>query len=160
MNKTIIQADYHNSQHAEHIVFLMDAYACDVMGGGTPLSDSVKQNLVPEMAKRPQLFSFLCYVDDQPASLVNCVEGFSTFSAKPLLNIHDVIVLDDFRGQGISQMLLQQVEDKAKSLGCCKVTLEVLEGNHIAQQSYHKFGFAGYELDPTMGKAMFWQKAL
>ena len=30
-------------------------------------------------------------------------------------------------------------------------------GNTIVQASYHKFGFADYELDPKMGKAFFWQ---
>ena len=40
------------------------------------------------------------------------------------------------------------------------MTLEVLEGNEIAQHAYRSFGFAGYELDPRMGKAMFWQKKL
>jgi hypothetical protein len=40
------------------------------------------------------------------------------------------------------------------------VTLEVLEGNQIAKNAYIKFGFAGYELDPKMGKALFWEKPL
>ncbi|WP_267313813.1 hypothetical protein [Limnobaculum xujianqingii] len=32
--------------------------------------------------------------------------------------------------------------------------------NEIAKGSYRKFGFSGYELDPQMGKAVFWQKKL
>ena len=43
---------------------------------------------------------------------------------------------------------------------CCKITLEVLEGNTIAKNAYKKFGFMGYELDPKMGKAMLWEKSL
>jgi ribosomal protein S18 acetylase RimI-like enzyme len=68
--------------------------------------------------------------------------------------------LSDFRGQGISKKLLQKSEEIAKSLGCCKLTLEVLEGNTTAQAAYKASGFAGYELDPQMGKALFWQKKL
>jgi hypothetical protein len=30
----------------------------------------------------------------------------------------------------------------ARQRGCCKITLEVLEGNAVAQASYGKFGFA------------------
>jgi hypothetical protein len=30
----------------------------------------------------------------------------------------------------------------------------------LAQSTYEKFGFGGYELDPEMGGAMFWQKSL
>ncbi len=47
-----------------------------------------------------------------------------------------------------------------KTRDCCKLTLEVLEGNHIAQAAYTKFGFSGYELDPEMGRALFWEKKL
>ncbi len=77
-----------------------------------------------------------------------------------LINIHDVIVLDEFRGLNISQLMLEKVEQVALERGCCKLTLEVLEGNKVAQNAYVKFGFAGYALDPEMGQAMFWQKML
>jgi ribosomal protein S18 acetylase RimI-like enzyme len=56
--------------------------------------------------------------------------------------------------------MLEKVEELALEKGCCKLTLEVLQGNTIAQNSYEKFGFANYVLDPEMGSAMFWQKAL
>lgn len=67
---------------------------------------------------------------------------------------------NQFRGLGVSQLMLAKVEEQAKKRGCCKITLEVLEGNEIARNSYMKFGFDGYELDPEMGKALFWQKTL
>jgi len=56
--------------------------------------------------------------------------------------------------------LLAEAEQIAIGLGCCKLTLEVLEGNAVAQAAYKASGFAGYQLDPKMGKAMFWQKKL
>ena len=55
---------------------------------------------------------------------------------------------------------MQKAEEIALSLDCCKLTLEVLEGNHIAQSAYKTFGFSGYELNPQMGKALFWEKKL
>jgi GNAT superfamily N-acetyltransferase len=85
-------------------------------------------------------------IDGAPAGLANCFEAFSTFSCKPLINIHDLMVLPAFRGNGISQKLLQKVEDIAQSKGCCKVTLEVLSGNEPAKASYEKFGFSGLSL--------------
>jgi GNAT superfamily N-acetyltransferase len=130
------------------------------MGGGAALAESIKKNVASELAKIPHAFSLLCYVDGEPAGLVNCFDGFSTFQCKPLINVHDVIVSSSFRGHGISQLLLAKVEEIARDKGCCKLTLEVLEGNLPAQNAYKKFGFAGYELDPMMGKAMFWQKPL
>ncbi|AIE76231.1 Histone acetyltransferase HPA2-related acetyltransferase (plasmid) [Synechocystis sp. PCC 6714] len=56
--------------------------------------------------------------------------------------------------------MLQKAENIAVNLGCCKLTLEVLEGNYAAQSAYKAFGFSGYELNPKMGKALFWEKKL
>ncbi|WP_083234082.1 GNAT family N-acetyltransferase [Candidatus Marithrix sp. Canyon 246] len=119
-----------------------------------------KENLVIELSKNPDAFSVICYIDDKPAGLANCFQAFSTFKCKPLINIHDVVVAIKFRGLGISQLLLAKVEERAKEIGCCKITLEVLEGNETARKSYNKFGFEGFELDPEVGKALFWQKTL
>jgi ribosomal protein S18 acetylase RimI-like enzyme len=71
-----------------------------------------------------------------------------------------MIVAPEYRGRGISKRLLARAEEMAKNLGCCKLTLEVLEGNKIAQAAYMAYGFEGYELNPKMGKALFWQKKL
>ncbi len=160
MKIDILVANYLDPQHAKDLVDLLDGYAMDPMGGGEPLAAKTKENLANSLAKVPHAFSILCYVDNKPAGLINCFEAFSTFKCQPLINIHDVVVLKDFRGLGISQRMLEKVADIAKEKGCCKLTLEVLEGNTLAQNAYKKFGFAGYELDPVMGKAMFWQKSL
>jgi len=160
MSINLVNVDYLNPQHAQDLIYLLDSYAQDPMGGGEGLNQYVKDNLVSELAKLPHALSLICYLDNKPAGLVNCFEAFSSFMCKPIMNIHDVVVLNEFRGKGISQLLLEKVEDVARERGCCKITLEVLEGNKVAQNSYMKFGFAAYELDPTMGKAMFWQKPL
>ncbi len=153
-------ADFSNPTHASDMVFLLNEYAKVPMGGGEALSAFTQANLVAEMAKRPTCHAAIAFVDGKPAGLINCIEGFSTFACKPLLNIHDVVVLTEFRGQGISSLLLKKAEEIATGLGCCKLTLEVLEGNKIAQAVYIANGFAGYQLDPEMGRALFWQKKL
>jgi ribosomal protein S18 acetylase RimI-like enzyme len=160
MKIDIFTLNYQNVQQTQDMLFLLDNYALDPMGGSTTLSQTVKDNLATELAKLPQAFSVICYVDDKPAGLVNCFEAFSTFKCKPLINIHDVVVSVEYRGLGLSQKMLQHVETIAVQKGCCKVTLEVLEGNQIAKNAYIKFGFGGYELDPKMGKALFWDKPL
>lgn len=160
MPTEIILADYHNPQHQQDISALLNAYAQDPMGGGHALPEAVQQNLVSALAERPYAFSLIAYVDGQPAGLTNCFEGFSTFACKPLINIHDLVVLKAFRGKGISLSMLERVEQIARDRGCCKITLEVLSNNQIAQAAYWKFGFGGYQLDPDAGQAQFWQKAL
>jgi hypothetical protein len=50
--------------------------------------------------------------------------------------------------------------EEARKLGCCKLTLEVLEGNAVARSLYRSCGFEGYELKAETGKAMFMHKPL
>ncbi len=139
---------------------LLDHYARDPMGGGTPLPEQVKQDLIPQLKKRSDYLGVLAFVDDNPAGLINAFEGFSTFTARPLLNIHDVIVASEFRGKGLAQRMMSKLEELARERGCCKLTLEVLSNNTVAQNAYRKFGFGAYELDPEAGQALFWQKSI
>lgn len=156
----IVKANYANPQHQQDIPFLLDQYASDPMGGGAALDENVKSHLTEELAKIPHAFSVIAYLNNQPAGLANCFEGFSTFSCRPLINIHDLVVLSEFRGQGISRKILEKIEEIARQKHCCKITLEVLSHNQLAQSAYRNFGFSGYELDPTTGPALFWQKKL
>lgn len=156
----IITADLSNPIHAKAVVKLLDEYAQDDMGGNCGLSDFVKENLAAELGKRTGAYVILAFASGDPVGLAICFEGFSTFACKPLLNIHDIIVSKNHRGLGISKQLLAKAEEIALSLGCCKLTLEVLEGNLIAQAAYQACGYSGYQLNPNAGKALFWQKKL
>jgi len=160
MSIKIIQANYNNPKDGRHIIELLDCYANDPMGGNEALPDYVAQNLIYALSNRSDAISILAYVEGQPAGLLNCFEGFSTFNCKPLINIHDLIVATEFRGLGLSTKMLTMVEEIAIERECCKLTLEVLEKNVIAINSYRKFGFNHYQLDPILGKAEFWEKKL
>jgi len=160
MNVEVKIANYSDKTQGEEIAFLLNAYAIDAMGGGAPLEQSVIENLSLELGKLPNAFSVLGYVDRKPAGLVNCFTGFSTFACKPLINIHDVIVLKEFRGKGLCRNMLDKVEEIAIQKGCCKLTLEVLSGNEPAQSAYRKFGFSAFQLDPNAGEAKFLEKSL
>jgi ribosomal protein S18 acetylase RimI-like enzyme len=100
----------------------------------------------------------LAYGGDNALGLVIAFEGFSTFYAMPLMNIHDFVVEEASRGKGIARLMLDKIEEIALERGCCKLTLEVLEGNERAQKVYQKF--ASYVLDPEMGRALFLDKKL
>ena len=86
--------------------------------------------------------------------------AFSTFACRPLLNLHDLGVSPRFQGQGVGKALLSALEQRGLAMGCCKITLEVLEGNAVAQGLYRKQGYEGYALDEHTGRALFWQKKL
>ena len=156
----VLQASYTNPVHAQAIGRVLNHYAEDPMGGGHSLPLDLLQQLPAELAKRPHAFSVLAFVNGEPAGLVNCFEGCSTFACRPLVDVHDVAVMNQFRGLGLSQKMLQKVEEIARQRGCCKITLEVLEGNAIAQSAYRKFGFEDAVFDPAHGRMLFWNKPL
>jgi len=156
----IARADLTDPIHADALINLMSEYASDPMGGGNGLSEYVKSNLVSDLMGRTDTSVILAFREDQAIGLVTCIEGFSTFACKPLLNVHDAIIKTAYRGQGIINMLLREAENIAIEKGCCKMTLEVLQGNEHAQSAYSKFGFCAYQLAPEMGKALFWEKRL
>lgn len=153
-------ADYANAADAAAVVDMLDAYASDPAGGGKPLSNYAKIHLVRELAARPQAYSVLALDAMQPIGLVNCIEGFSTFACKPLVNVHDVVVLNSYRGQGVAAQMLALAQRIAQERGAVKLTLEVLSGNLPAVKLYRRIGFDGYQLDPDMGTAQFFHKWL
>lgn len=156
----IVRARYADPQHAAALVDLLDAYARDPAGGGEPLSEFSRKHLVAELAARPAIFSVLAFDQNGAVGLVNAIEGFSTFACRPLVNIHDVVVLPSHRGRGVARQMLAAVEEIARERGACKLTLEVLEGNEVAQVLYKHLGFAAYQLTTEMGEARFLQKWL
>jgi GNAT superfamily N-acetyltransferase len=159
----VCRADYANPIHAAAVVEMLDAYARDPMGGGSGLSDYAKVHLVPSLAARPQAFTVLAFdgADEQrPIGLVNCIEGFSTFACRPLVNVHDVAVLAGYRGLRVAEKMLMLAEEIAIQRGACKLTLEVLESNAGAIKLYKRIGFANYQLGQAMGNAHFLQKWL
>ncbi len=159
----VCQADYADPSHARAVVQLLDAYAQDAMGGGEALSEYARTHVVAALAARPTAFSVLAFASadaSMPVGLANCIEGFSTFACQPLVNVHDLVVADGFRGQRIGERLLDFVAELARQRGACKVTLEVLQGNHAAMRLYQRCGFAPYELDPAMGNAQLLQRWL
>lgn len=156
----IIEADLGRPDHARALVALLDEYARGATGTGQPLSGHARSHLAAELARRPQAHVLLAYAGAQAVALAVCFEGFSTFACRPLLNIHDIVVTESHRGRGAARALLLQAEALARRLGCCKLTLEVLEGNRAAQALYRSCGYDGYELNPATGRALFWQKKL
>lgn len=154
------RVSYRDEKDAQSLLSLLDMYAQDPMGGGMPLSGEVKSRLCHDLADFPGAYSAIAWLDGHPVGLINAFVGYSTFKGRPLMNVHDIAVMPDVRGKGVGQALLAALEAHARSIGCCKLTLEVLSGNIRGLRSYEHFGFEHYALDPQMGQAMFMQKWL
>lgn len=153
----VVTADLDNPEHANAVLTVLNAYASDPMGGGEPLSAHTQKNLIASLKKRSNIYTILAFDSQEPIGIALCFEGFSTFACKPLLNIHDFAVVPKYRDQGVGTQLLARVKQLARNLGCCKITLEVLDGNAPAKALYVSQGFAPYTLGPQNGHAVLMQ---
>lgn len=156
----IIAADLNRVDHQHAVLELIDAYATDPMGNGTPLPSKVRGALVPGLKKHPTTLIFLAFFKGEAVGIAVCFIGFSTFAARPLINIHDLAVLPAQRGRGVGRQLLGAVVHKAREMNCCKVTLEVLENNRRAMAIYTAAGFSQATYTDDAGGALFFAKML
>lgn len=156
----IAAVDLKNAAESRAWLDLLDHYARDPMGGGTGLSVYARDHLVDALSSHPGFVGALAWEGETAVGLLNGFAGFSTFAARPLLNIHDIVVMTPWRSRGVGQALLAWAEQQARARGCCKLTLEVLANNARALRSYAQAGFAPYVLDPAAGDARLMQKIL
>ncbi len=156
----IVPAELARRAHRDALMFLIDLYARDPMEGGEPLPENVMRDLVPWLRKHPARFVWLAYAGTEAIGFTICFLGFSTFNARPLMNIHDISVRSEFRGLGVGKMLMEAVEAKARELKCCKLTLEVREDNEVARGLYRKLGFDRSVVGANRAAMEFWQKPI
>ena len=161
MNTEISATDLTSERDAADGLALIDAYARDPMGGSAPLPGEVRARLVPDLRERIARGAAVVLIarrDGAAMGIAVCFVGYSTFHARPLLNLHDLAVIPEARGTGLGQALLAAVAAQARALGCCKVTLEVREDNARARRVYEYVGFADYSAagsaaDSALGSA-------
>jgi ribosomal protein S18 acetylase RimI-like enzyme len=155
---TVRRANLDNRADQRAVVALLDMYAREPMGMNAPLPERIRQELVPGLKKHPTSLIFLAWDEQTPVGVAVCFRGFSTFQARPLLNIHDLAVLPECRGQGVGRALLRAVEQEARRTACCRLTLEVRDDNKAAQHVYLRAGFnPSGVLDAAYA---FWTKSL
>ena len=151
----IHECDFENADDLTAIGTLLNAYIKDHFGGGEQLNKLHQLRLVDALNEHPKSIVLLAEIDYVRCGMIVAFENFSTFSVKPMINIHDVIVLKEYRGKGIGKILMEGIEKIAISRGCCRLTLEVREDNPIARRLYESMGFG--ETEPKM---LYWRKYL
>jgi GNAT superfamily N-acetyltransferase len=157
---TIVEADLADPAHARDVSAMTAAYAEDAKGLGRALPAEVLARLVPALREHPTTVVLLAYVAGRAVGIATCFLGFSTFAARPLLNIHDLAVVPEHRGRGVARALLAAAEVAARRRGCVKLTLEVGEWNARARRVYEAAGFAQAHADQEIGGALFYTRSL
>lgn len=140
-SSVIVPADLSDPSHQNGILELLNMYASEPLQGGQPLGQDVQSRLIAGLISQSNGRYFLALQGDRPVGVAICFVGFSTFRALPLLNVHDLAVHRDFRGQGLGTQLLNAAEQEAIRLGCCRLTLEVQHENVSARRLYERIGF-------------------
>ncbi len=152
-------ADLNKRHHCKAILQLLEAFALEPMSGGMGISTEVRDTIVPGLAAQPGSRVFLAKSGDKYVGTAICFLGFSSFQAKPLINIHDLVVLSTHRGRGIGGELIAAVSDYGVGIGCCKVTLEVREDNLNALHLYRRKGFRSGNEEESV-RLLYMQKPL
>jgi ribosomal protein S18 acetylase RimI-like enzyme len=155
MDYKFVPIDLTDPVHRHELIRLLDSYMQDDMGNGAPMPGELAPKILEGLQNYPGYLGFFAVVDGQFAALANCNKNFSTFQAKPLINIHDFVVRPDFRGKGVGKFLLDSMAEFAKEHGFCRINLEVRHDNLNAQKLYQKAGYA--ECHEPM---YFWEKLL
>jgi ribosomal protein S18 acetylase RimI-like enzyme len=146
--------DFARRADAAAYLQMLDAYARDPMGAGHPLPDTVRDRVVRDLAAIPGAHCLLAEQHGEPIGFATCFVGYSTFNARPLLNIHDIAVVPAARGRGVAKALLAAITDVAHRLECCRLTLEVRQDNEVAQRVYARDGFEPAACGLFMEKAL------
>ena len=160
MSIEIREADLAQPEDAAGFLAVLDSYARGTMGGGEPLAADVRLRLVPALREQPGALVLLASSEATVVGIATCFFGFSTFAARPLLNVHDLAVRPEFQGRGIGRALLAAAEERARARGCVKLTLEVLEENTRARGLYRERGFGDFELGGVAKRTLFLVKPL
>lgn len=147
--------DYQNPDHVTALVNLLNHYIKDPMGGAEPLDQNRQKLLIEGLTNHSSAFVLFILYNGVFAGLTTCFLNFSTFKVKPYLYVHDVVVLQNYRGKGLGKMLMEKLIAISKERHYCKITLEVREDNNTARALYQGLGFE--ECEPRM---FFWTKTL
>ena len=160
MQTSIVDANFDDPTHSRGVVEILDSYAREPAGGGRPLSADVRSRLIDALGRHANRVVLLAIQDNRPIGIAVCFVGFSTFAARPVLNIHDLAVLPELRGTGIGTSLLEAAASRARELSCCKLTLEVLQENERALSLYRRFGFGHFAAGDSPSLTLFLEKRL
>jgi ribosomal protein S18 acetylase RimI-like enzyme len=109
---------------------------------GEPVAAPYMNWLLEECAQN-QGAIFVAEADGRIAGFVSIYVEHSkdiTVSLNEYLHISDLVVLAEYRGQGIGSTLLARAEAYAREIGQKVLKLHVLANNEDALSVYHRFG--------------------
>ena len=106
-------------------------------------SDEIKaEEFITERLKLDDSKIFVAETDNR--NLVGFVQLYPIFSStrmQRLWLLNDLFVDSDFRGKGLSKMLIEKSKELCKQTNACGLILETAKSNIIGNELYPKVGF-------------------
>lgn len=109
-------------------------------GAQQPLSAEKANSMFDSIVKKGGFYLVYRNADSSIAGWILLGENTDYFSDKKFGFIYDVYVLPEYRGRGISKVLIKEGISTLKTLGYEEVRLNVFATNH-AKEIYKKVGF-------------------
>ena len=160
----IAPANLANDRDAAAVLSLLRSFAQEPVSGGHDLSIDVQARLIEGLRSHPVSRNWIAWDDStSPSTAVGCAIcqiGFSTFIARPTLNLHDLFVLPSHRDRGVGGLLMETLHRAAGEMGCGKVTLEVNHTNEAGQRFYRRLGYSDGQATDRGDGVWFWSKPI
>ena len=92
-------------------------------------------------------FAFIAEVPEtmQVCGYALCISMMNSFMGGLAIQLHDIYVVEDYRGMKIGQKMMDCVIEEATRRGCLKLTLNTHELNGPARIFYEQNGFECYD---------------
>ena len=105
--KVFVKIDLGNEGHCQQLLQLLNLYMEDIMGNNKPMPVDLGPRIIAGLKNHSSYIGFFVKYKSEFVALANCNYLFSTFAAKPLINIHDFIVNPAFRQKGIGKFFVR-----------------------------------------------------
>ncbi|NOI65272.1 GNAT family N-acetyltransferase [Vibrio sp. 99-8-1] len=121
-------------------------------------SIELDDTVISQLFELPYFYGFVSFAEKTPAGFAVCFESFSTYRAKKMMNIHDFMVSEKFRGKGVGIAQLNGIERYCRDNSYLKITLEVDDDNVAAKKLYSSCNYEDYRA--VLKGQQHWQKYL
>jgi ribosomal protein S18 acetylase RimI-like enzyme len=128
-----------HSEHLEEVSKLFDQYR--VFYKSSSDYEAAKQFLKERFEKRDSTI-FVAGNDERIVGFTQLYPSFSSVSMKRIWILNDLFVDEDYRRNGVAQLLMGAAESFARETGAVRIILATQVSNVVAQSLYELRGYA------------------
>ena len=107
---------------------------------GPTMSATAADYEVALFCNDPIIGALVAFVDGAPAGTAFWHRSFSTSIGKEVMYLEDLVVMPDFRRQGVAEALMKEVAKTAVARGYQKIFWLMMDWNKGARSLYSKLG--------------------